>query len=275
MARSYRSSSTIRTIPSISVSLSIESMQDRNPEAGLSSCPGSARSLLSETCVPWPRIVGDVACLGRACRHSNTATRPLPGREAAASSRENRVGMRSWPGSGRSGRRSSRAGNGTGLPGRVDPGPARLLRESDERDRDGARLEQQILVLVNEHHDPGHPEDRRGALHRDIEPESNSETPTLPGRDMPGSRGPSLVRKRRKRSAISSQAHPSIASAFVMSDTTGLIRCGTYRNWVSSMCNGSIRISLTSSGVRVIRIERIMALRQTDLPVPVRPAISR
>ena len=60
-----------------------------------------------------------------------------------------------------------------------------------------------------------------------------------------------------------------------MSVTTGCIRCGIRLYCESSTFLGSIRIILTSSGRLVIRIERIMAFKQTDLPVPVRPAISR
>ena len=60
-----------------------------------------------------------------------------------------------------------------------------------------------------------------------------------------------------------------------MSVMTGCIRCGIRLNCESSTILGSIRSSFTSSGRRVIRIDRIMAFKQTDLPVPVRPAISR
>ena len=77
------------------------------------------------------------------------------------------------------------------------------------------------------------------------------------------------------RSSILSQAQARSDSAFFMSVTTGCIRCGIFLNCESSTILGSIRISLTSSGRLVIRIDRIIAFRQTDLPVPVRPAISR
>ena len=60
-----------------------------------------------------------------------------------------------------------------------------------------------------------------------------------------------------------------------MSVTTGCIRCGIRLYCESSTFLGSIKIILTSSGRLVIRIERIMAFKQTDLPVPVRPAIKR
>ena len=60
-----------------------------------------------------------------------------------------------------------------------------------------------------------------------------------------------------------------------MSVTTGCIRCGIRLYCESSTFLGSIKIILTSSGRLVMRIERIMAFKQTDLPVPVRPAISR
>ena len=85
----------------------------------------------------------------------------------------------------------------------------------------------------------------------------------------------SARRRNSYRSSIFSQAQASSDSAFFMSVTTGCIRWGIRLNCESSTFLGSIRISLTSSGRLVIRIERIIALRQTDLPVPVRPAISR
>ena len=60
-----------------------------------------------------------------------------------------------------------------------------------------------------------------------------------------------------------------------MSVTTGCIRCGIRLYCESSTFLGSIRIILTSSGRLVMRIDRIIAFRQTDLPVPVRPAIKQ
>ena len=60
-----------------------------------------------------------------------------------------------------------------------------------------------------------------------------------------------------------------------MSVTTGCIRCGIRLYCESSTFLGSIKIILTSSGRLVMRIDRIMAFKQTDLPVPVRPAIKR
>ena len=85
----------------------------------------------------------------------------------------------------------------------------------------------------------------------------------------------SARRKNSYRSSIFSQAQASSDSAFFMSVTTGCIRCGIRLYCDSSTFLGSIRIILTSSGRLVIRIDRIIAFRQTDLPVPVRPAISR
>ena len=85
----------------------------------------------------------------------------------------------------------------------------------------------------------------------------------------------SARRRNSYRSSIFSQAQARIDSAFFMSVTTGCIRCGIRLYCESSTFLGSIRIIFTSSGRLVIRIERIIAFKQTDLPVPVRPAISR
>ena len=49
-----------------------------------------------------------------------------------------------------------------------------------------------------------------------------------------------------------------------MSVTTGCIRCGIFLYCDSSTFLGSMRIILTSSGRLVIRIDRIIAFRQTD-----------
>ena len=85
----------------------------------------------------------------------------------------------------------------------------------------------------------------------------------------------SARRRSSYRSSIFSQAQARIDSAFFMSVTTGCIRCGIFLYCDSSTFLGSIRIIFTSSGRLVIKIDRIIAFRQTDLPVPVLPAISR
>ena len=73
----------------------------------------------------------------------------------------------------------------------------------------------------------------------------------------------------------SRRPRPAATRPFSCQRPTGCIRWGIRLNWESSTFLGSMRIILTSSGVRVMRIERIIALRQTDLPVPVRPAMSK
>ena len=66
-----------------------------------------------------------------------------------------------------------------------------------------------------------------------------------------------------------------MAGARFMSLITGEARCGALANCDSSTILGSIRISLTCSGVRVNRNDAMIALRHTDLPEPVAPATSR
>ena len=60
-----------------------------------------------------------------------------------------------------------------------------------------------------------------------------------------------------------------------MSVTTGSRKCGKPRYWLSSTCLGSIRMSWTSSGVRVISSDVIRLLMHTLLPEPVAPATSK
>ena len=60
-----------------------------------------------------------------------------------------------------------------------------------------------------------------------------------------------------------------------MSLMTGCIKCGMAWNWLSSTTFGSIIIIFSSSGRRVINMLRMIAFMQTDLPVPVAPAMSR
>ena len=60
-----------------------------------------------------------------------------------------------------------------------------------------------------------------------------------------------------------------------MSVTTGCIRCGSFLYGLSSTILGSIISIRTSSGRRVISIDTMIEFKQTLLPVPVRPAISK
>ncbi len=69
--------------------------------------------------------------------------------------------------------------------------------------------------------------------------------------------------------------HLSTAAAFLGSVTTGANRCGMSLYVESSTRLGSIRTSLTCSGVDVNRILARMVLIQTLLPDPVAPATSK
>ena len=56
---------------------------------------------------------------------------------------------------------------------------------------------------------------------------------------------------------------------------TGDNKCGTSLYGVNSTFLGSIKTNFTSSGFVRIKTEEIIALTQTDLPLPVAPAINK
>ncbi len=75
--------------------------------------------------------------------------------------------------------------------------------------------------------------------------------------------------------SISPTAHASEPPAFLGSEITGTSRCGMPLYTENSTCLGSIINSLTSSQVALKRILVIIEFKQTDLPEPVVPAMSK